>query len=126
MPEIEKEYSIKELKAMSLEELLLLTQSGNIITPEVLTIPLDSALDHKVINIAGNIVALLDATDSITNVNISFNNSTAPQINFTKGLKIVLPFNCFFITSEAQPGKTITLIISSFRSEEHTSELQSH
>lgn len=108
------QYNINDIKNLSLEQLFKLADSGNLIEPIKLTLPLDTAFDNKQLSLAGNYVGVVEATDTSTNINIGFNRSEVEKINFTKGLAIICPFDRLFITSDAQASKSITLLISSF------------
>lgn len=105
---------IKEIVNLSPEQISKLIDAGDISESIILTIPLDTAFVNKQYDIAGNYIACFNSTDVNTNVDIEFNRINSGAINFTQGLKFRRPFNRIFITSSAQAGKTIQLLISSF------------
>lgn len=105
---------IKQILSLSPEEISKLVDAGDISEFIILSIPLDNALVAKQYDVAGNYIALFEATDVNTNVDIEFNRTNSGSINFTQGLKFKRPFNRFFITADAQAGKTVKLLVSSF------------
>jgi hypothetical protein len=109
--------SIKDIKRLSQEEVLKLVEAGDIAEPVILSIPLDNALTEKLYEITGNFIGIVEATDVNTNVKIRFNRVNTEQVTFTKGLSFIRPFKRIFLTCDAQAGKSINILISSFAPE---------
>jgi len=109
--------NIKDIKNLSLEEIIRLIDKGDITDAVVYTLPLDTALTNFQVEIAGNFIACVASTDLSVNVDIEFNKFGSGKINFTQGLSFSRPYARFFITSSAQSGKTITFILSSYAPE---------
>jgi hypothetical protein len=105
--------SIKEIKDLSLEEILRTVDAGGIAEPYVITLPLDNALIEKQISVAGNYFGVFDATDINVKISVKFNSASDTGVTMGIGQSFVRPIKRIFITSNAQAGKTITIIVAS-------------
>ncbi len=108
--------TVDTIQKLSFEEILRLIEGNQIAEPYLITLDLTNGLDNKRIEIAGNFFALLDATDANVSITVKFNTNatTVPSFPFTKGLQFKKPFRRVFISATAQPGKTVTIVISNF------------
>lgn len=109
--------NIRDLKNLSLEEVIAKIHRNEIADAVIYTLPLDTALTNFQVSLMGNFIGCINATDANANVSIEFNKIGSGQINFTQGLEIARPFDNLFLTSTAQAGKTITFVISSYAPE---------
>jgi hypothetical protein len=102
--------SIKDLKNLSLEEVIQEIKKNNIAEPTVLTYSLDTAANNKQVPIMGNFIGIIAASDMNTNVQIRFNRIDGNAITFSQGLYIIRPYDQIFLTWSAQANKTISII----------------
>ena len=112
-----EKFNTNFLKSMDNTELSKLVDAGVLGSPISYVIPLDTAMNLKQISVAGNYFGIQEATDANVKISVSFNRSGDSKIEFTKGLAFVIPFNRFFITSDAQAGKTVTILIYNYAPE---------
>lgn len=73
---------------------------------------LDTARSKVEIEIGGNFLWAVSATDGSTSIQVAFSRESADEgLEFKNGTRISgLPFSRLFVTHAAQPGKTITLV----------------
>ncbi|MFH0772545.1 MAG: hypothetical protein V1933_08005 [Candidatus Omnitrophota bacterium] len=82
--------------------------------PQKLIIPLDNALVEKQLDLEGNFIGVIEATDVSSYLDIKFNTTDTEIVRFTKGLSFIRPFRKLFLTCAAQAGKSIELLISAY------------
>ena len=81
-------------------------------------IPLTVA-GEQTVNIQGNFIYGIEASDSVANVNVQFSRkeSDIDQHNIVKALGYIHPFDKLHFSWDAQAGKTITLLIGNLAPE---------
>lgn len=109
--------NIKELKDLSLEEVIKKIHQNEITDVVVYTLPLDTALTNFPVSMMGNFIVCISGTTVTTNVDITFNKVLSGAINFTQGLGVARPFDIFFVSCAAQAGASLTFLISSYSPE---------
>ena len=72
-----------------------------------------SAAGKEKIEIEGGHVYIKDATDTVANVDVQVDDNTADKVNLVRKTGIIARFKTLFLSWAAQPGKTLTLLISS-------------
>lgn len=79
---------------------------------KTIVLNLATATAEEVVNIAGGYFQVIDATDTLANIQIKFNENSHDQITLRKGDAVITPFYKTFISWAAQAGKTVTIAIS--------------
>lgn len=106
--------NIKEIKNLTLEEIIAKINAGDIAEPVKYTLALDTLTTDKQIDISGNFFGVIDASAANAKITVKFNRNQSEGIDFTKGLYMTRPYNKVFISWAAQTGATIQIIIASF------------
>lgn len=108
---------IKDLKNLTLEQVIEKIHKNELADAVVYTLPLDNARSNFQVSMMGNFIACVNGTNAATSVSIEFNKQLSGAITFTQGLAIARPFDTFFVTHSAQPGESLTFLISSYAPE---------
>ena len=100
--------------ALQFEEIIQKVRKRESFTPvyKVIVLNLATATTEEVVNIAGGYFQIIDATDTLANIQIKFNENSHDQITLRKGDAVITPFYKTFLSWSAQAGKTITVAIS--------------
>lgn len=91
-----------------------------------LILTLDEAREKEKFAIAGEYLYIMTATDGNVNIDLILNTLSEDKINLVQSKGIIAPFSQFWISHEAQAGKSVTLIASSlegFRIIDNTSSI---
>lgn len=108
---------IKDLKNLTLEQVIEKIHKNELADAVVYTLPLDNARTNFQVSMMGNFIACVNASSAAANVSIEFNKFQSGAITFTQGLAIARPFDTLFITHAAQSGGYLTFLISSYAPE---------
>lgn len=106
--------NIKEIKNLTLEEVMAKINAGDIAEPVKYTLDVATLTTDKQFDIAGNFFGLIDASATSVKITVKFNKNQSEGIDFTKGLYMTRPFNKLFLSWEAQTGATVQIIVASF------------
>ena len=79
---------------------------------KTIVLNLATAASEEVVNIAGGYFQIIDATDTLANIQIKFNENSHDQITLRKGDAVITPFYKTLLSWTAQAGKTVTIAIS--------------
>jgi len=102
---------LEDLEKLTLEELLKIVEKGDIAEPRVFRIYLDNAKSKEFWSFSGNYFCLLDASHNDAWIKVNFNRVETDPIKFEKGLIIRRPFTKFWVTSDAQSGKWVDILV---------------
>lgn len=108
-----QQQNIKEIKNLTLEEVIEKINAGDIAEPVKYTLALDTATSDKQLDIAGNFFGVVDASAADASISVKFNKNQSEAIDFTKGLYMTRPYNKVFLSWDAQAGESVDIIIAS-------------
>lgn len=109
-----KDLTPSVISNLSNQDILNLVVSGKIMQPKILTIPLDTALVDFDYPIAGNFLYITDTSDYSVRVDIRFNTIITDKWTFEKSYGVRFPFQRFWITSTAQAGAWVKVLVGTF------------
>lgn len=72
-----------------------------------------AAAGSERIDIEGGHLYIKEATDSTVNIDVQVDDNTADKVNLVRKTGIIGKFKTLFVSWAAQPGKTLTLLVSS-------------
>jgi len=86
-------------------------RQGREILPLYRVFPLDLSIARTddPVNLAGNILTIISATDATSTISVKVNENRNDLIPLVKGDRYKTPFYRFYITNAAQPGKVASL-----------------
>ena len=108
-----QQQNIKEIKNLTLEEVIAKINAGDIAEPVKYTLELDTLTADKQLDISGNFFGVVDASAANATISVKFNKNQSESIAFTKGLYMTRPYNKVFLSWAAQTGASIQIMIAS-------------
>ncbi len=108
---------LKQIKELSFEQILDLIEQGVLSEPRVVRLYLDTAKSNEFYSVAGNYFYAVDASSSSANFQAKFNRLDSDKIKFEKGFGLRRPFKQFWITSSAQAGEWVDILIGTISPE---------
>jgi hypothetical protein len=103
----------KPIRDWSFEEKIEYVRVMRLSLPRKVRIALDVAKEDYQLQITGNYIRAVEATNTGSNIEIKFNNIDGDKLKFTKGFCVKTPFTEIYITHEAQAGEYIELTVAS-------------
>lgn len=103
----------KPMRDWTFEEKIEYTRVNRLSLPRKVRIALDNAKTDFQLQLTGNYIRAVEATDVNANIEIKFNGIDGDRLIFTKGFCVKTYFTEIYITHTAQAGKYIELTIAS-------------
>lgn len=95
----------------SRDEIARMVRQIRFLPYQLVTLNLSVAASNMEMNLAGDSIYVLEATDTSANVKVKINEFQNPETTLTKQLGVRSPFYRLFLSWDQQNGKTVTLLV---------------